>query len=52
MAYQIVVHELAIEELESIRAFDQRRILAAPRSASSSRINLAYPRDGASASST
>ena len=28
MAYQIVVHELAIEELESIRAFDQRRILA------------------------
>src|ERR1700678_1771843 len=27
MAYQIVVHELAVEELESRRAFDQRRIL-------------------------
>jgi mRNA-degrading endonuclease RelE of RelBE toxin-antitoxin system len=30
-AYQIVVHELAIEELKSIRVFDQRRILAAIR---------------------
>jgi mRNA-degrading endonuclease RelE of RelBE toxin-antitoxin system len=28
MAYEVVVHELAIEELESLRAFDQRRILA------------------------
>jgi mRNA-degrading endonuclease RelE of RelBE toxin-antitoxin system len=28
MAYEIVVHELAIEELESLRTFDQRRILA------------------------
>jgi mRNA-degrading endonuclease RelE of RelBE toxin-antitoxin system len=28
MRYEIVVHELALEELESIRAFDQRRILA------------------------
>jgi mRNA-degrading endonuclease RelE of RelBE toxin-antitoxin system len=28
MAYEIVVHELAVQELEAIRAFDQRRILA------------------------
>ncbi len=28
MRYEIVVHELAIEELESIRSFDQRRIVA------------------------
>jgi mRNA-degrading endonuclease RelE of RelBE toxin-antitoxin system len=28
MGYEIVVHELAVEELESLRAFDQRRILA------------------------
>lgn len=28
MAYEIVVHELAVKELESLRAFDQRRILA------------------------
>ncbi|SRR5579883_1377963 len=28
MRYEIVVHELALEELESFRAFDQRRILA------------------------
>src|SRR5271170_1116934 len=28
MPYEIVVHELAIEELESLRAFDQRRVLA------------------------
>jgi mRNA-degrading endonuclease RelE of RelBE toxin-antitoxin system len=28
MAYEIVVHELAVGELESLRAFDQRRILA------------------------
>lgn len=28
MRYEIVVHELAVEELESFRAFDQRRILA------------------------
>jgi mRNA-degrading endonuclease RelE of RelBE toxin-antitoxin system len=28
MAYDIVVHELAIKELESLRAFDQRRVLA------------------------
>ena len=27
MRYEIVVHELALEELESLRAFDQRRIL-------------------------
>jgi mRNA-degrading endonuclease RelE of RelBE toxin-antitoxin system len=27
MAYQIVVHELAVEELESLRPFDQRRVL-------------------------
>jgi mRNA-degrading endonuclease RelE of RelBE toxin-antitoxin system len=27
MHYEIVVHELAVEELESLRAFDQRRIL-------------------------
>jgi mRNA-degrading endonuclease RelE of RelBE toxin-antitoxin system len=31
MAYQIVFHELAIKELESIRVFDQRRILAGIR---------------------
>jgi hypothetical protein len=31
LAYETVVHELAIEELKSIRAFDQRRILAAIR---------------------
>ncbi len=28
MRYEIVVHELAIDELESLRAYDQRRILA------------------------
>ncbi len=28
MAYEVVVHELAYEELELLRAFDQRRILA------------------------
>jgi len=28
MPYEIVVHELALEELESFRAFDQRRVLA------------------------
>ncbi len=28
MAYEIVVHELAVKELESLRAFDQRRVLA------------------------
>jgi mRNA-degrading endonuclease RelE of RelBE toxin-antitoxin system len=28
MAYEIVVHELAILELDSLRAFDQRRVLA------------------------
>jgi mRNA-degrading endonuclease RelE of RelBE toxin-antitoxin system len=28
MAYEIVVHELAIMELDSLRAFDQRRVLA------------------------
>jgi mRNA-degrading endonuclease RelE of RelBE toxin-antitoxin system len=28
MAYEIVVHELAFKELESIRPFDQRRIVA------------------------
>lgn len=28
MAYDIVVHELAVKELESLRAFDQRRVLA------------------------
>jgi mRNA-degrading endonuclease RelE of RelBE toxin-antitoxin system len=27
MAYDIVMHELAVSELESFRAFDQRRIL-------------------------
>jgi mRNA-degrading endonuclease RelE of RelBE toxin-antitoxin system len=27
-AYQIVMHELAIEELESERAFEQRRVVA------------------------
>ena len=27
-AYEIVVHELAIKELESVRASDRRRILA------------------------
>jgi mRNA-degrading endonuclease RelE of RelBE toxin-antitoxin system len=31
MPYEIVVHELAIRELKSIRAFDQRRILASIR---------------------
>jgi mRNA-degrading endonuclease RelE of RelBE toxin-antitoxin system len=31
MRYEIVVHELAIEELESIRSFDQRRILVEVR---------------------
>lgn len=28
MAYEIVMHELAIEELESVRAFEQRRVVA------------------------
>ena len=28
MSYEIVVHELAVEELASLRAFDQRRIVA------------------------
>jgi hypothetical protein len=28
MPYEIVVHELAVEELESLRVFDQQRILA------------------------
>lgn len=28
MAYEIVVHELAVEELASLRAFDQRRLLS------------------------
>lgn len=28
MRYEIVVHETAVEELESFRAFDRRRILA------------------------
>ena len=27
MAYEIVVHELAVEELASLRPFDQRRII-------------------------
>ena len=27
MAYEIVIHELAIKELESLRTFDQRRVL-------------------------
>jgi len=31
MAYEIVVHELAVDELESLRAFDQRRILVEMR---------------------
>jgi mRNA-degrading endonuclease RelE of RelBE toxin-antitoxin system len=28
MRYEVVVHELALEELETFRPFDQRRILA------------------------
>ncbi len=28
MPYEIVIHELAVQELETLRAFDQRRILA------------------------
>ena len=28
MSYEIVVHELAVEELEPLRAFDRRRVLA------------------------
>lgn len=28
MPYDIVIHELAVEELEALRAFDQRRIVA------------------------
>ncbi len=28
MPYEIVVHELALEELESLQPFDQRRVLA------------------------
>lgn len=28
MPYEVVMHELAVQELESLRAFDQRRILA------------------------
>jgi mRNA-degrading endonuclease RelE of RelBE toxin-antitoxin system len=28
MRYEIVVHELALDELESLRPFDQRRVLA------------------------
>jgi mRNA-degrading endonuclease RelE of RelBE toxin-antitoxin system len=31
MNYEIVMHELAVEELESQRAYDQRRIIAAIR---------------------
>jgi mRNA-degrading endonuclease RelE of RelBE toxin-antitoxin system len=31
MPYEIVVHELAVAELASIRAFDRKRILAAIR---------------------
>jgi mRNA-degrading endonuclease RelE of RelBE toxin-antitoxin system len=27
MRYEIVVHELALDELESLRSFDQRRVL-------------------------
>jgi mRNA-degrading endonuclease RelE of RelBE toxin-antitoxin system len=27
MAYEIVVHELAVEELAAIRSFDQRRLI-------------------------
>lgn len=32
MMYDIVVHEVALEELEALRAFDHRRILAEIRS--------------------
>ncbi len=28
MPYEIVVHELAVKELEALRAFDRRRVLA------------------------
>jgi mRNA-degrading endonuclease RelE of RelBE toxin-antitoxin system len=28
MAYEIVMHELAVEELETVRTFDRRRIVA------------------------
>src|SRR5262245_9154846 len=28
MAYEIMVHELAVEELAALRAYDQRRVLA------------------------
>jgi mRNA-degrading endonuclease RelE of RelBE toxin-antitoxin system len=28
MPYEIVMHELAVEELQSIRAFDRRRLIA------------------------
>jgi len=28
MRYEVVVHELALDELESLRSFDQRRVLA------------------------
>ena len=30
MAYEIVMHELAVEELESVRTFDRRRIRNRP----------------------
>jgi len=32
MPYDIVIHELAVDELEAFRTFDQRRILADIRS--------------------
>jgi hypothetical protein len=47
MNYEIVVHELAVEELESLRAYDQRRIIAP--FASISAINPALKHDAASA---
>jgi hypothetical protein len=28
MAYEIFVHELAVEELEAIRPYDRRRLIA------------------------
>jgi mRNA-degrading endonuclease RelE of RelBE toxin-antitoxin system len=31
MAYEIVVHDLAVEELESLRAYDRRQVLAGIR---------------------
>jgi mRNA-degrading endonuclease RelE of RelBE toxin-antitoxin system len=40
MAYEVVVHELAVDELKSLRVYDQRRIIAAIRSQLSDHPNV------------